>query len=430
MKKIVITEAQAKKLVDSIINEQGEQPQQDQQPQQGEIRYHLGPLDFIVKDGNPFYLGEDGQRNDLPKLSQIEIIIHPKNLERDDMSGQMSAGNNVFGIYEGEATQLARNLARKMVGSFANPDTEKPRGPGFEVIVFDDLVRKVPIWVKVNVLSAVPAGGDVREPELIKEKEGGSIMFAQTRTKNFLLTISSPLGVGRVFGDEQQVEKEVVFFCVSYNDDTNGITKLTQKKGATNGAEWLKNKDNTIVGVKGPYRTREEALKVCQPELPELLPFGDFFANNVSKIKLSPSMPFVKQLKEYFDAGGKLSKITIKASASSVPAGHMEADPNADLWKDVKTYDNAATGTNDDRTGNLQLTKARAYNLYAALIQMFPQLTNIPRELIASGSIGIPFKGKQKPKPGQNPNDPSLKGDDPNDPKYANFRRVDLILNK
>jgi hypothetical protein len=169
---------------------------------------------------------------------------------------------------------------------------------------------------------------------------------------------------------------------------------------------------------------------VCQPELPELLPFGDFFANNVSKIKLSPSMPFVKQLKEYFDAGGRLSKITIKASASSVPAGHMEADPNADLWKDVKTYDNAATGTNDDRTGNLQLTKARAYNLYAALIQMFPQLTNIPRELIASGSIGIPYKGKQKPKPGQNPNDPSLKGDDPNDPKYANFRRVDLILNK
>ena len=55
MKKIVITEAQAKKLVDLIINEQGEQPQQDQQPQQGEIRYRLGPLDFIVKDGNPFY---------------------------------------------------------------------------------------------------------------------------------------------------------------------------------------------------------------------------------------------------------------------------------------------------------------------------------------------------------------------------------------
>lgn len=416
MKRIVITEEQAKKLVQKLVTEQ----------ESGEIKYNLGGLNIIVKDGNPYYIGEDSLRYDLPKLSQIEIAIHPKNLKLNAITNTMIEGQNLYGVYEGEPTQLAKNLAEKYFGF----PTSGPKGPGIYVIVFDDLILKLPILAKINVLSGLTAGSTVREVETIKEKEGQSIVFAKTRTKNYVLTIGDPLVRGEVSGDGQNIEKEVVYFCVSYNDNTNGITKLTQRKGATDGAEYLKTKYKDIVDIKGPFRTREEAVKVCQPELPELLPFGDFFANNVSKIKLSPSMPFVKQLKEYFDAGGTLSKITIKASASRVPAGHVEADPNADLWKETRTYDNSAEGNNDDGTGNLQLTKARAYNLYAALIQMFPQLTNVPRELIALGSIGDPYKKSQKPKPGQNPNDPSLKGDDPNDPKFANFRRVDLILNK
>lgn len=419
MKRIIISEQQAKSLVKKLVNEQD---------QNDEIKYRLGSLNFVVKDGNPYYIGEDNMRYDLPKLSQMEVIIHPKNLELNAITNTMIEGQGLYGVYIDDPTQIAKNLAEKLMPFNLS---SLPVGPGFEVVVFDDFVRKVPIRAKINVLSGAPAGSVLfGEPKMIREKEGGSIVFAQTRTKNYVLTISSPLEVARVVGGGGDTERVVVYFCASYNDNTKGIIKLTQNKGDTDGAEYLKSKNKDIVDIKGPFNTREEAVKVCQPELPELLPFGDFFANNISKIKLSPSMPFVKQLKEYFDAGGTLSKITIKASASRVPAGHMEADENAALWKDTRTYDNSATGNNNDGTGNLELTKARAYNLYAALIAMFPQLTNVPRELIALGSIGDPYRKTQKPKPGQNPNDPSLKGDDPNDPKYANFRRVDLILNK
>lgn len=417
MKRIVITEEQAKKLVQKLVTEQ----------QTDEIKYNLGGLNIIVKDGNPYYIGEDALRYDLPKLSQIEVGIHPSNLQLNGITNTMIEGQNLYGIYEGEPTQLAKDLAEKYYGF----PTSGPKGPGFYVIVFDDLVTKIPILAKINVLSGLPAGSTVKEVKTIKEKEGQSIIFAQTRTKNYVLTISDPLRRAVVSGSGEDGEKEIVYYCVTRNTGKKSILPLKRTKGDTEGdVEFIKSQDKRITDAQGPFMTKEEAASVCQPKLPELLPFGDFFANNVSKIKLSPSMPFVKQLTDYFDAGGTLSKITIKASASRVPAGHVEGDKEGPLWKETRTYDNSATGDNDDGTGNLQLTKARAYNLYAALIQMFPQLTNVPRELIALGSIGDPYKKSQKPKPGQNPNDPSLKGDDPNDPKFANFRRVDLILNK
>ena len=92
-----------------------------------------------------------------------------------------------------------------------------------------------------------------------------------------------------------------------------------------------------------------------------------------------------------------MKKITIKASASKVPAGSVENDKNSGLWRDNKNYDTAAVGNNDDKTGNLQLTKARAYNLYLELLNLFPQLKSVPHELIALGSIGDDWK------PGINP---------------------------
>jgi hypothetical protein len=71
-------------------------------------------------------------------------------------------------------------------------------------------------------------------------------------------------------------------------------------------------------------------------------------------------------------------------------------------------------GNNDDKTGNLQLTKARAYNLYLELLNLFPQLKSVPHELIALGSIGDDWKP----------------GIDPNSANYSNYRKVDLILDK
>ena len=105
MKRIIISEQQARILVKQLVNEQN---------QSGEIFYKINNLNFVVKDGKPYSIGDDGMRADLPKLSEMEIVMHPKNLEFNAITNQMTGGNQVFGYYNDEPTQIAKNLALKI----------------------------------------------------------------------------------------------------------------------------------------------------------------------------------------------------------------------------------------------------------------------------------------------------------------------------
>jgi hypothetical protein len=170
-----------------------------------------------------------------------------------------------------------------------------------------------------------------------------------------------------------------------------------------------------VTKASGPYTTRVDAANNCQVvKIPSIIPYSANFENHSAALKLPPGSDFVKKLAEFFKAGGKLKNFRIESSASNVPAEFVEGDEKKGKWKDNKQYDMAVEGDNDDGTGNLQLSKARAYNLYVALLTMFPQLKSLDHKLIAHGATGPEY----------------ARGMDQNDPSFHNHKKVDLIFNQ
>lgn len=122
--------------------------------------------------------------------------------------------------------------------------------------------------------------------------------------------------------------------------------------------------------------------------LPKTFNIGDFFEENSAIPKNIDKASFVEMIKEFIKKGGKINKVSVIASTSKVPAGHVDNDTNKSKWIDVKDFDTVVNGNNDDNTGNLQLTKAKSFNTYSHLKKHIPELTSAPYVLKANGPSG------------------------------------------
>lgn len=259
--------------------------------------------------------------------------------------------------------------------------------------------------------------------EVVNAEAGAKMIYGKTAIKGnkkmyFWLKLGPGIEGQPVSNESDGGTKDgEAWYCVTYQNGERKVQSYkfnTRKEKAPQGKEFVGTAG--IAECAGPYNNAEEAKQNCQVvKIPGVIPFNKFFPNNISQIKLKGSDEGVKTLSEFFKAGGKLKSFQIVSSASRVPAGSVEGDAKNGKWSDNHRYDNSVEGTNDDKTGNLQLTKARAYNLYIELISLFPELKGIPHKLVAEGSIGDTYDAKS---------------DHADDAKYGQFRRVDFLPNR
>jgi hypothetical protein len=121
---------------------------------------------------------------------------------------------------------------------------------------------------------------------------------------------------------------------------------------------------------------------------PKKVNIGEFFDENSSEPKNFERASFLEDIRKHIKSGGKISKITIEASTSKMPAGHKNNNKNDKRWKELNEYDSYVMGNNDDGTGNLQLCKHKAMNTYKALTSAIPELASAPYVLKAAGPVG------------------------------------------
>ncbi len=122
-------------------------------------------------------------------------------------------------------------------------------------------------------------------------------------------------------------------------------------------------------------------------KLPKAYNIAEFFQDNESKPKNLHRASFVESIKKFIENGGEVNRITVEASTSKIPAGCKNNDCNQGKWKEITEYDDVF-GNNDDRTGNLQLSKARAKETYNCLMDTLPQLKSAPYIIKGSGNKG------------------------------------------
>ena len=122
-------------------------------------------------------------------------------------------------------------------------------------------------------------------------------------------------------------------------------------------------------------------------KLPKAYNIAEFFQDNESKPKQLHKASFVESIKKFLSDGGQINRVTVEASTSRIPAGCKNNDCNQGKWKEITEYDDVF-GNNDDRTGNLQLSKARAKETYNCLMDTLPQLKSAPYIIKGSGNKG------------------------------------------
>ena len=122
-------------------------------------------------------------------------------------------------------------------------------------------------------------------------------------------------------------------------------------------------------------------------KLPKTYNVAEFFQDNESKPKNLHRASFVESIKKFIQDGGEINRVTVEASTSRMPAGCKDNDCNKGKWKEITEYDDVF-GNNDDRTGNLQLSKARAKETYNCLMDTLPQLKSAPYIIKGSGNKG------------------------------------------
>lgn len=137
-----------------------------------------------------------------------------------------------------------------------------------------------------------------------------------------------------------------------------------------------------------PINLEDFGISQKMLKLPKIYNVGDFFDENDSEPRNFEKASFLEHIKNHLKSGGKINKITIDASTSKLPAGHMKNDQSNPKWKELNEYDDVVRGNNDDGTGNLQLCKHKAVKTYEHLKRAIPELASAPYILKASGPIG------------------------------------------
>lgn len=137
-----------------------------------------------------------------------------------------------------------------------------------------------------------------------------------------------------------------------------------------------------------PISLKDFGIEQNMIKLPKTYNIGEFFPENGAKpINLSSS-PFIDSINNFIKSGGKINRVIVTASTSKMPAGTVDNIPTNKNWKDINDHDSIVVGNKDDGTGNLQLTKAKAFNTYEELKNIIPQLKGVPYVLKAEGAMG------------------------------------------
>lgn len=460
MKRIVITENQAKNLVKHLVIEQSDTvvdpiSKKEEDPAELDyVIYQINSAKYAVVGNQKLYTAKYDQSKQawMPRTNEqlapalistvvpdergeLTFDILMNTLVDDNTRKSLSEGNRQAGFrggrqpmqtepMQGDMTDRLRFVSLDYADSVkVGEDGAIPDGSEFVPSYGTVALRKS---AKVPTNTKTGAALEVNEfaegAQVVSNKSCVSV-----KTKRSVVYYYFDM-IGGIKGSpvESSTDKKA-YYCMEFSNGSKKVQYATYGKSENPPDPKSFVGNNNIINAQGPYATGEEALKNCQVVvLPQVIPLGKYFADNVSVAKISKSDEGVKSLVDYFAAGGKLTGFRIVASASKVPAGCEEGQTkrvknkknetitvcSTMKWKDVKTYDGSAKGNNDDGTGNLQLTKARAFNLYKQLLNMFPQLEGIPYSLEALGAIGLPYVKDQ---------------DDPSDHKYAEFRKVDFI---
>ena len=444
MKRIIISEQQAKNLVKTLVNEQDEPKKETPES----IKYYkINSRSYFIVGGNQIFTAKL-EKNGGPwipdtrlaadltftfvKDEENEDSVYLDAVDFDKKGGIdfdiIKDDDTYLSLYEGNQQKISKGEQQPMQTKRESGDvTEKMRyvGIGYKGT---DTTQLVPVYGTASIaISEKPLDG----LEVIELKPGAKLIAnktcVQVGRKQYMYVKLRPSVFG-ISGDNEIEKENTVFYCVEYDNGSRNVRSYIWKGNNPPPESKQFIGVQNIVNATGPYQTKEEAESNCKKvSLPEVIPMGKLFGNNISLVKLQKTD--IKSLSDFFAAGGKLRSFKIVASASKVPAGCQESktkeiEKDGKMittcaimsWKDVKDYDNAVKGDNDDGTGNLQLTKARAFNLYKELLNLFPQLEGIPYKLEALGSTGLEYNKKN--------------GDTPDDAKYAPYRRVDFLPNQ
>lgn len=186
MKKIIITENQAKKIVDFIINEQT--------PVSGENPYRLCILNLVEK-GGIFYVvnPEINELEELPKLSELTATVR----------GNKRNGFTIA-IQPDSDFEYAKALGEYLVDSQCRSRAEKPGTQYLDIVVFDDIKYNKPIWAFLTYNNNQIPLLNADSLQLLPEKDGIMIQVGKTRTDSLGFGIIPALQASPVVNEPEK----------------------------------------------------------------------------------------------------------------------------------------------------------------------------------------------------------------------------------
>lgn len=183
MKRIIVTEKQAKLIIDSLITEQASAGQK-----QGLDSWYLCGYDIVSQNGRYYAEVEDNSFIELPVISDLRGVVQ---------NGTLVFNERVQnGLELGMVMKRGAACMRKMPMQYAGASVDGENGSWFVYVNNEDREGPVPVY------SIMTWDGSLRTQnfpymEMKKDKNGTEVIFAETRTKRFIIEISPAMKGGR-----------------------------------------------------------------------------------------------------------------------------------------------------------------------------------------------------------------------------------------
>lgn len=188
MKRIIVTEKQAKLIIDSLITEQASAGEK-----RGLDAWYLCGYDIVSQNGAYYAEVDDNSFIELPVIRDLKGVIQ---------NGTLVFNEKVQnGLELGNAMKSGAACMRKMPMQYAGA-TVNGQGGGWFVYINDES-REGPI----PIYSIMTWDGSLQTQnypfmEVKKDKNGTEVIFAETRTKRYIIEIS-PAMAGRKYTKQE-----------------------------------------------------------------------------------------------------------------------------------------------------------------------------------------------------------------------------------
>ena len=187
MRRIIVTENQAKLIVTQLINEQSANDE--------EKSYRLCSL-TLVERGGLFYVfnPEIKELEELPKLSELTATVR----------GNRRNGFTIA-ILPDSDFEYAKALGEYVVDSRCRSRAERPGSQYIDIVVFDDIKYKRPIWAFLTYNNPNTPLLNADSLQLLPEKDGTIIQVGKTRTDSLAFGVIPAMGA-TLIEDEPKIE--------------------------------------------------------------------------------------------------------------------------------------------------------------------------------------------------------------------------------